>query len=279
MLIGRLLTDITEEEAMLIIGERINSSRKPIAEAIVSRNKAVIQAEARAQAEAGAGYIDINAGSFVGEEEVHLRWLIDVVQEASDCPLCIDSPDHTIIKAVLPLVKRPPMINLITLEPARLEGILPLVTGYKARLIGLCQAEDAMAESSADKLTLAHRLVEAVTASGVPLNDFYIDPLVYPLATNPHSALATLDAIEKIMKAFPGVHTTCGLTNISYGLPLRNLVNRCFLTAAIVHGLDSAIIDPTDKKLYGSLKAALMVMGKDDFCMEYVTAFREGRLE
>ena len=264
---------------MLIIGERINSSRKSIAEAIVSRNEAVIQAEARAQAEAGAGYIDVNAGSFVGEEERHLRWVIEVAQEATDRPLCIDSPDHAVIKAVLPVLKQAPMINSITLEPSRLEAILPLVIEYKARLIGLCQAEDAMAESSEDKLALAHRLVEAVTASGLPLNDFYIDPLVYPLATNPSSALATLDAIEGIMKAFPGVHTTCGLTNISYGLPLRKLVNRSFLTAAMVRGLDSAIIDPTDKKLYGSLKAALMVMGKDDFCMEYVTAFRGGRLE
>ena len=243
---------------MLIIGERINSSRKSIAEAIVSRNEAVIQAEARAQAEAGAGYIDVNAGSFVGEEERHLRWVIEVAQEATD---------RRLRRAYGPW------------ELARLEAILPLVIEYRARLIGLCQAEDAMAETSEDKLALAHRLVEAVTASGVPLDDFYIDPLVYPLATNPSSALATLDAIEGIMKAFPGVHTTCGLTNISYGLPLRKLVNRSFLTAAMVRGLDSAIIDPTDKKLYGSLKAALMVMGKDDFCMEYVTAFREGRLE
>ena len=90
--------------------------------------------------------------------------------------------------------------------------------------------------------------------------------------------LATLDAIEHIMKEFPGVYTTCGLTNISYGLPSRKLVNRTFLVAAIVRGLDSAIIDPTEKMLYGPLKAALMIGGKDEFCQDYVTAFREGRL-
>jgi cobalamin-dependent methionine synthase I len=264
---------------MLIIGERINSSRKQIAQAISSHNADLIQNEAKAQAKAGANYIDVNAGSFIGEEGKHLRWLIEAVQEVTDLPLCIDSPDPEVIKSVLPMVKSAPMINSITLEPCRLEGILPLVVEYKSKVIALCQTEDCMAETAEDKVELAGQLVEKVTASGVPLDDLYIDPLVYPLATNTESPLATLDAIEQIMKQFPGVHTTCGLTNISYGLPNRRLVNRSFLVAAVVRGLDSAIIDPTDKRLYGSLKATLMVIGKDEFCMAYVKAFKEGRLE
>ena len=264
---------------MLIIGERINSSRKQIAEAISSRNAGFIQNEAKAQVEAEANYIDVNAGSFIGEEAKHLKWLIEVVQEVTDHPLCIDSPDPEVIKSVLPMVKTAPMINSITLEPHRLEGILPLVVEYKSKVIALCQTEDSMAETTEDKVEMAGKLVEKATASGVPLDDLYIDPLVYPVATNTESALATLNAIEQIMKQFPGVHTTCGLTNISYGLPNRRLVNRTFLVAAIVRGLDSAIIDPTDKELYGSLKAALMVMGKDEYCMGYIRPFREGRLE
>jgi 5-methyltetrahydrofolate corrinoid/iron sulfur protein methyltransferase len=264
---------------MLIIGERINSSRKQIANAISSNDAGFIQNEAKAQAKAGAAYIDLNAGSFIGEEAKHLKWLIEVVQECIDHPLCIDSPDPEVIKEVLPMVKTAPMINSITLEPHRLKGILPLVAAYKAKVIALCQAEDSMAKTTEAKVKIAGQLVEKVTSSGVPLDDLYIDLLVYPISTNTESALATLDAIERIMKKFPGVHTTCGLTNISYGLPNRKLVNQTFLVAAIGRGLDSAIMDPTDKKLYGSLKAALMVMGKDEFCMEYVTAFREGRLE
>jgi cobalamin-dependent methionine synthase I len=136
-----------------------------------------------------------------------------------------------------------------------------------------------MAETAEDKLKMAGQLVEQVTARWIAIDDLYIDPLVYPLATNTDSAMATLEAIERIMQQFPGVHATCGLTNISYGLPNRKLVNRTFLVAAIARGLDSAIIDPTDKMLYGALKATLMMVGKDDFCMEYLTAFREGRLE
>jgi 5-methyltetrahydrofolate--homocysteine methyltransferase len=264
---------------MLIIGERINSSRKQIAEAISSRNAAFIQNEAKAQTKAGADYIDVNAGSFVDEEAEHLKWLIEVVQEATDHPLCIDSPDPEVIKSVLPLAKISPMINSITLEPNRIEGMLPVVVEYKCKVIALCQTEEAMAESAEEKLDIAGQLVDRVTGAGIPISDLYIDPLVYPISTNTASGPATLDAIAQIMEQFPGVHTTCGLTNISYGLPNRKLVNRAFLVAAIAKGLDSAIIDPTDKKLYGALKAALMITGKDDFCMQYVTAFREDLLE
>jgi len=264
---------------MLIIGERINSSRKPIAEAISSRNVFLIQNEAKAQAAAGAHYVDVNAGTFVGKEAKHLRWVIEVVQEATDLPLCIDSPDPAVIKAMIPLIKKTPMINSITLEPSRLEGILPLVVEKKAKVIGLCQSGDFIADTAEAKVNMAGQLIEKVMAASIPLDDLYIDPLVYPLATNDRSALATLNAIEQIMTKFPGVHTTCGLTNVSYGLPGRKLVNRTFLVAAITRGLDSAILDPTDKELFGALKAALMVVGKDEFCMEYITAFRGGRFE
>lgn len=264
---------------MLIIAERINSSRKYIAQAISSKNKAFVESEAKAQAEAGADYIDVNAGTFLGEEAEHLKWVIDVVQGATDLPLCIDSPDPEVIKGALPLVHKTPMINSITLEPTRLEGILPLVAKHKAKVIGLCQSEDTMAETAEDKVRLAYELVKQVTEAGIPLDDLYIDPLVYPIATNPQSALATIEAIERIMNEFPGVHTTCGLTNVSYGVPNRKLVNRAFLTAAISRGLDSVILDPTDKQLYGALKASLIVVGRDEYCMEYITAFREGRFE
>ncbi len=264
---------------MLIIGERINASRKSIAEAIASRDRTFIQNEAKTQVAAGADYIDVNAGTFVGEEAKHLQWIIETVQEVTDLPLSIDSPDPSVIQAMIPLVKKTPMINSITLEPSRLQGILPLVAGHKTKVIALCQSGDSVADTADAKVKMAGQLVEKVNGAGIPLDDLYIDPLVYPLATNDRSALATLDAIEQIMKQFPRVHTTCGLTNVSYGLPNRKLVNRTFLVAAIVRGLDSAILDPTDKQLYGALKAALMIVGKDEFCMQYITGFREGRFE
>ncbi len=264
---------------MLIIGERINSSRKSIAGAISAGDEAFIQKEAKLQAEAGASYIDVNAAAFVGEEIERLKWVIGAVQEVTDLPLCIDSPDPGAIRAVLPMVNKPPMINSITLEPDRLERILPLVVQYRAKVVGLCQSEEIMAESTDAKVELAGRLVEKVTGAGIPLDDLYIDPLVYPLGTSATSAQSTLEAIERIMKDFPGVHTTCGLTNVSHGLPARKLVNRTFLSACIIRGLDSAIMDPTDKLLYGALKAAVMITGRDDFCMDFIHAFRAGLIE
>ena len=263
---------------MLIIGERINSSRKTIARAIESGDADFIQNEAKAQAAAGAAYIDVNAGGFVEKEVDYLKWVIEVVQAATDVPLCVDSPDPEVIRAALPLAAKPPMINSITLEPARLEGVLALTVEFKAKVIGLCQSESAMANTTEEKVEMAGRLVEKASAAGVALDDLYIDPLVYPVATNTNSAIYTLNAIERIMKDFPGVHTTCGLTNVSHGLPKRALINRTFLVAAMARGLDSAILDPTDDLLYGALKAAVMVMGRDEYCMEYIQTFRNGRL-
>jgi 5-methyltetrahydrofolate--homocysteine methyltransferase len=264
---------------MLIIGERINSSRKSIAEAIASRNRAFIQNEAKTQATTGADFLDVNAGTFVEEEAKYLQWIIETVQEAVDVPLCIDSPDPSVIEAMIPLVKKPPMINSITLEPSRLVKILPLVSERKIKVIALCQSQDTIADTVEAKVKMASQLVERVRAAAVPLDNLYIDPLVYPLGTSDQSARATLDAIEKIMKQFPGIHTICGLTNVSYGLPNRRLVNRTFLVSAIARGLDSVILDPTDKQLFGDLKAALMVAGKDEFCIEYIEGFRQGRFE
>ncbi|MCX5825449.1 MAG: dihydropteroate synthase [Deltaproteobacteria bacterium] len=264
---------------MLIIAERINASRKQIAQAITAGDRAFIQGEAKAQTQAGAHYIDVNAGTFVGEEADKLKWIVEAVQEVTDLPLSIDSPDAEVIKAVMPLLKKTPLINSITLEPSQIEGILPLVVVHKTKVIALCQSEQGLAETTERKVALAGQLVEKLTGAGVPLDDIYIDPLVYPLSTNPQSARATLDAIGAIMKTFPGAHTVCGLTNVSYGLPARKLINRAFLAVAITMGLDSAIIDPTDTLLYAMLKAVTLIAGKDDFCMDYIGAFREGRVE
>ena len=263
---------------MLIIAERINTSRQQIARAVAAGDRVFIQEEARAQTLAGAHYIDVNAGTFGDEEAEKRAWVIEAVQEVTDLPLSIDSPNPDVIGAMLLMVKKKPLINSLTLEPCRLEGVLQLVVEQQTKVIALCQAERMLAETTAQKVELAGRLVERLTAAGVPRADIYIDPLVYPLSANTQSAQATLTAIGEIMKSFPGVHTVCGLTNVSYGLPARKLVNRAFLAAAIVQGLDAAIIDPTDRQLYAMLRAATLVAGQDNFCREYTRAFREGRL-
>lgn len=263
---------------MLVVAERINSTRKSIHQALEAKDADFIRSEVKAQAEAGADYIDVNAGSFVEREVECLSWLIEVVQKATQLPLCIDSPDPRAMAAALEKVKKIAILNSVSLEKRRLTGMIPLVTKYKTKVVALCQSDVGMASTVSDKVKNAEQLVETLTKEGLALSDIYIDPLVYPIATDTQSALATLGAVEKIMQLFPGIHTICGLTNVSFGLPARKLLNRTFLIAAVSHGLDSAIIDPTDQKLMAGLLAAEALMNRDEFCGRYIKAYRQGKL-
>jgi cobalamin-dependent methionine synthase I len=238
-----------------------------------------VQAEARAQAAAGAHYIDVNGGTFAGREPELLRWLVETVQAVTDLPLCLDSPDPEALAAALPLVRgERPIINSISLESRRFDRILPLALQYRTRLIALCQGESVPAATLRRKTDLAAQLIGKLTGAGIRIEDIYVDPLVFPLATDSASATATLDAISEIMRAFPGVHTICGLTNVSHGLPARKLINRTFLVGAIARGMDAAIIDPTDPQLMQALRAAEAVFGRDEYCMDYIGAFQDGKL-
>ena len=155
---------------------------------------------------------------------------------------------------------------------------LPLIVAHKTKVIALCQSEQGSAETTELKVALAGQLVEKLTKAGVPLDNIYIDPLVFPLSTNPQSANATLDAIGEIMKTFPGAHTICGLTNVSYGLPHESWSTGLFLPPRSPRDWirQSSI---RDRLLYAMMKAATLVVGKDNFCMDYIRAFREGRPE
>lgn len=265
-------------QSLLIIGDRINSSSKTLAKAIRERNAFLVQEEARIQEEAGAHYLDVNAGKFVGEEAEHLTWLIEVVQGATQLPLCIDSPDPEVMRRVLPLARRRPIVNSLTLESGRMEGMLPLVVENRTKVVALCQDGREVATTAEAKLRMSEKIVEKLTKAGVPMEDIFIDPLLVPLAIDFRSAVETLRAIEKIRRSFPEVHVTCGLRNVSHGLPRRELVHRTFIVAAIAVGLDSAILDPCEKGLMAAIKAAELVQGRDDFCLSYIEAFRKGQL-
>lgn len=264
---------------MLIIAERINASRANIAKALECQDEKLIRQEALRQASAGADYIDINAGIFPEQELELLLWLIDVVQEAVDLPLCLDSPDPLVLSAGLSHYQRPAMINSISLDLKKIDLILPMAVEYNCKVIGLCQTESKMPQSAQEKLDMAGRLVELADAYGLKRENFYIDPLVQPLSVTSNSARCTLSAISMIMESFPGVHTVTGLTNISYGLPARRLVNRTFLVTALAFGLDAAIIDPTDKFLLAALTAAKTINAYDPFCQSFLCAYRAGELD
>lgn len=265
---------------MIIVAERINASRKPVREALEKRDADFIREEARRQAGAGADYIDVNGGTFPGLEPELLCWLVETVQEVISAPLCLDSPDPDALAAGLERVKGPPpMINSITLEDRRFDRVLHLALEHRAKLIALCQGDAVVAPHAKDRVELASRLVDRLTAAGLPLEDIFVDPLVFPIATDSEAALQTLDSIGGIRGRFPGVHAICGLTNVSHGLPARRLLNRTFLVAAMARGLDAAIIDPTDPLLMASLRSAEAILGRDEYCMGFIGAFRAGKLE
>lgn len=264
---------------MIIIGELINASRKAIKAAIEAQDAAAIQQVARDQAEAGADYIDVNAGIFVGKEPEYLRWLVETVQQATDKPCAIDSPDPAAIEAALSAHQGTPMINSISLEKERYDKLMPIIAGTEMKTIALCMSDAGMPQTVDDRMKIADRLVNGLVKNNIPVENIFVDPLVQPLSVDKSFGVEFINTIERIVSAYPGIHTACGLSNISYGLPARQFMNRTFMTMAIAKGLDGAIINPLDGRMMATIIAAEALAGRDNFCMNYLKAFRAGMFE
>lgn len=263
---------------LTIIGERINSSRKRVARAIEDKEEAFIQQEARMQHEAGAAYIDVNAGAFVGKEAEYLPWLVRTVQAAVDIPLCLDSPNPDALKAALREHRGTPLINSVTLEPRRMDAVVPLVKEYSCGVVAMTVDSTQVPAEAEKKFDIAVRLVEALTGAGIKAEDIYVDPVVQPVSVADAAGAATLGAYSRIRARLPDVHILCGLANVSFQLPNRSLLNAVFLAMAMAAGIDTAIIDPCDNALTATLAAAGALLGRDEFCMRYINAYREGKL-
>lgn len=264
---------------MIIVGELINASRKAVGEAIEKKDGEAVRKIAKDEWEAGSHYIDVNAGIFVGKEPEYLTWLVEEVQAAVDAPCAIDSPDPEAIHAALKVHKGVPLINSISLEKARYDKLLPVIAGTDFKVVALCMSDEGMPETTAQRLSIADQLVNRLVQNGILLDNIYVDPLVQPVATNSRFGVEFLEAIAKIMEAFPGIHTMCGLSNISYGLPERKFLNQAFMVMAIAYGLDGAIINPLDARMMANIVAAEALAGKDNFCVKYLKAFRGGKFK
>lgn len=264
---------------MLIIGERINSTRKAIAPAVTARDTAFIQGEAKKQAEAGAHYLDCNAATVGREEEpAALSWLVRTAQEVIDLPISLDSPNPEAIEAALQVHRGTPIINSISGEREKLKRLLPLVRDNHAKVIALCMNDEGMPRTSEDRVRIALRLIERLVAAGVPEEDVIVDPLLMPISVDTQHGLHALQAIEQLKRHYPNIRVSVGLTNVSYGLPERRWLNRAMLLLAMGAGLDAVICDPTDHDLMGMLLAAETLLGRDEFCANYLAAARAGRL-
>ena len=263
---------------MLIIGERINATRKPIGLAIEKKDGNFIQQEAEKQVVAGANYLDLNAGLHSEKEKDDLLWVIENVQKVTEIPLCLDSANPEALQEGLKNCKKRPMINSINGEEKKIEMFLSLLENYQGEIIALTMDDQGIPETVEQRLRITEKLVQILNEKGIKNEQIYIDSLVQPLSVNQKFGLQFLEAVKQIKATFPKIKTTCGLSNISFGLPQRKAINQAFIILAIEAGLDSAILDPLDKKLISSVYTSEALLNKDEYCLKYIKAFRKGEI-
>jgi len=264
---------------MQIIGEKINGTRKRVKEAVLSRDVAFIQKLAADQAEAGATWIDVNAGTPTEREPDDLVWLVQTVQVVVEKPLCLDSANPAALAAALPEVKQAPLINSISGEQGRITGVLPLAAQARGGVIALAMDDKGIPATAEGRVAIVERLIALTREAGIPDEQVYVDPLVMAIGASGTAGRVALTTVRAVNAEFPKVHYTSGLSNVSYGLPARSLINRAFVTLMLEAGLDSAILDPLDRELRKAILAAEAVLGIDRHCLNYTRAFRAGLLE
>ncbi len=261
---------------MKIIGEKINGTRKRVAEAISRRDADLIRNLAEKQTSAGSDWLDINAGTHPSREAEDLVWMIETVQEITDVPVCIDSANPHAVAAALQITKMIPMINSISGEESRLNELLPLAAEYNCPVIALAMDDKNIPETCEKRMKIIRRVMDRTRSMGLPDEMVYVDPLTMTMATNTGSAKITLDTIRSVREEFPRSHITMGLSNISFGLPARSYINRTFLTLALNSGLDSAIIDPSDMEMRAAIVSTELLIEQDAHCLNFTRAYRDG---
>ncbi|MDK2986259.1 MAG: 5-methyltetrahydrofolate--homocysteine methyltransferase [Clostridia bacterium] len=263
---------------MLIIGEKLNSAIPSVRKLIAEKDTAAVQDLALRQVEAGAHYLDLNTAQ--NDELPDMEWLVNTVQEVTDVPLCIDSTSAAAIKKGLEAVKGDKskiLINSISLEKSRLEGVLPLVIEHQCPVIGLTVDDNGIPKTAEERIRLAGQLVEALSKENYDLNKLYIDPLVLPVAVDYNNAKMFFQCLNDIKKNF-NVKTVSGLSNISYNMPKRKIINRYFLTICMASGMDAAILDPLDGKIITAITTTDLLLGNDRFGRNYLKAHRNEML-
>ena len=263
-----------------VIAERINMTRKRIREEVRRRNRDFIVDEARKQTQAGATHIDVNAGGDPSRELDDMKWLVEVVSAATDLPLCLDSANPAVLRAGLAICNREgAIINSITGEKERVDAILPLVREFKTRVVALTMDDSGMPEDLDGRVKITADLIDLCARAGVAADRIHFDHLIRPASTNPGQAFFVLEAVRETRRRHPDAHFAMGLSNISFGIPIRNNLNKAFFAMLIAAGADGAIIDPTEPGMMTTLYSARAVMGQDEYCMEYLTAHRQGKLD
>lgn len=259
---------------MILIGERLNSSRSPVRQALERRDENFLIQEARRQVAAGAQYIDFNASALMEKEIEILQWAVPLLQQNLNIPLAIDTPNPQAMEVGLQLHQGQAILNSISAEKSRLEAMLPLIKTYSPLVIALCLDDEGVPATAEDCLRIAEQLIAAFQKNNLPLENIFLDPLVRPLGVNPEAGLIFLRSLELLKKEFPQVKTVAGISNVSFGLPWRPLINRTLLILARQRGLDAAICNPLDKDLLAQLRVAEALLGEDPRLSNFLQFYR-----
>ena len=272
---------ISSEKPTVLIGERINpTGKKRLAAALGQGNLDIVRTEAEAQVEDGADVLDVNVGATGVDEVDLLPKVVRLVMETVQVPVCIDSANAEALRAALVMHKElapegKPLVNSVNGEEASLERVLPLVAEYRTAVIGLAMDEDGIPPTPEKRLAVAHKIVERAEALGIPREDVVLDCLALTVgADDSQAGRVTLETIRMVREEV-GVNMTLGASNVSFGLPEREVVNWAFLAMAIQNGVNCPIVDAA--KVRQSILAADLLLGRDEYAMRYIKAYKKRR--
>jgi 5-methyltetrahydrofolate--homocysteine methyltransferase len=264
---------ISDERPTVLIGERINpSGKKKLAEALKAGNLDIVRKEAKAQAGAGADILDVNVSTFGVDEVALLPKVVKAVMDTVDIPLCLDSANAEALEAALKVYKGKPLINSVTGEEHSLTKVLPLVKKYGAAVIGLVQDDEGIPHDAKRRVATAGKIVKRAEAAGIPRDDIIIDCLSLAVGAEMNAGMAILDAARQIKKEM-GVNLTLAVSNISFGLPDRDLLNNAFVAMAIAAGVTCVIADVN--KVRPAVLAADLILAHDKYARRYTESYRQ----
>ncbi|MEA4870541.1 MAG: methyltetrahydrofolate cobalamin methyltransferase [Christensenella sp.] len=262
---------------MIIIGEKLNGFIPSVGKAIHARDEAFLRDLAKRQEEAGANYLDVCAAVDSEIESETLRWLVELAQSASNLPLCIDSPNPQVLAEVLPYCKKEGIVNSVSMEAGKIETLFPLIANTSWKVVALLCSNSGVPQFAEERVAIFNQILLAAKSYGISESRLLIDPIVHTLSTDERSFSTFAECARAIRSRSSAVHIVSGLSNISFGLPARPVINHAFLVLAMQAGMDGAIVDVLDREMVGLLHATRALLGKDEYCMDYIGAFREGR--
>ena len=264
---------IGDDQPTVLIGERINpAGKKKLAETLKAGSLEIVRKEALAQVQAGADILDVNVSTFGIDEVILLPRAVQAVMDTVDIPLCLDSANHKALEAALKVYKGKPLLNSVSGEEHSLATVLPLVKEYGAAVIGLVQDDEGIPNNSERRVAIARKIVERAEAAGIPGEDIVIDCLAFAVGADTNSGRAVVEAIRRI-KAELGVNMTLGASNISFGLPDRDLLNNAFVATVIAAGATCLIADAA--KVRPIVLSTDLILGRDKRARRYIEAYRQ----